>query len=286
MTEPTYVGPFRVPAGDPILPLVQEADALLDARFRPERGWFTIQSTKRPARAPKWSWGLRAQRSLWVNPRRNRLEKLYVILHEYAHGWDGRYGTPAMRQAISALMGTKLAWGGGYYKANDAGKVTSNRPLEGFADAFAKAMAKGLFDGLLVRTYTTNVSPAQYPAFLAAIAQLDKGGPAVADGPFPATPPSPTPESVRVPRHRFAYLRAWPGWAAPVIRVVGFGGQIATARGRIGAAWRGADGRPGAWWFRVVAVAGRSIQPALWVPGSEVKRPAATSPASSNQTNG
>lgn len=278
--EPTFVGPFKVPAGDPVLPLVQEANGMLDARFRPDSGWFTIQSTKKPVRAPKWAWGFRAARSLWVNPRRNRLEKLYVILHEYAHGWDGRYGTPAMRDAVKRLMGTTLAWSGGHYTEKG-----SNRPLEGFADAFAKANAAGAFDGLLRGFYKSNVASSAYPTFLASVAQTDKGGPPVGADPFPQLP-TPTPEQLQVPLHRFAYLRAWPGFAAPIIRRVGFGGQIETAHGRTGAAWSTADGRRGSWWFRVRAVAGRSIEPALWVPAGEVKPLVSRSPTRRRRSNG
>lgn len=257
------IGPFTVEDGTP----AEEARVELVASRIPaaiaskdQAGRQKVYFHSRPAGAPSWAWGYQPTRGrVWINPGMDPDKQLYTIAHEYFHGWESRNANAAMRSAIKGLAGSNVGWDGGYYT-----QAGSNRPAEFAADAFARALGFG--GGLLPGFYDTNIPPSAYSQLFATMA----GGGASASDPFlqPRTP-----ARVRLPRHRSASLHAWPNSQGPTIRRVASGGRIQIAHGRTGGFMTAPDGDSSAWWFRAVAVNGRSIEPALWVSAIEVRRP-------------
>lgn len=270
------VGPFTIEDGSPaeIERVKAVAARIPPAMAASDAGRQKVFFHKRPRKAPSWAWGYQPTKGrVWINPAETVDKQLYTIAHEYFHGWEDRHATPALRNALRALMGTDTAWGGGSYT-----KHKSSRPSEAAADSFARSIGFG--KGLLPGFYTLSVPAAAHGAFLATLLggaarsttpKQDKaGGGAVAPNPLPTQRRRRSPEPDHRPRRRIASLRPWPGQAAPVTRQVAFGGQIATGRGLTGGAYE-VNGRHGSWWLEVVAVDGQWIAPPLWVPALELQ---------------
>lgn len=192
----------------------------------------------------------------------------YTIAHEYDHGWMGRHGTPAMQAAIMAAMPATAAtsWRGGHYTAS-----SSNRPAEGAADSFAKAL--GLGGGVLPTFYSE--ARVNGPQLLA-----------IMSGGRGTTVPDPKPRKARTMDHvvtgEGAHLRNNPDLAASVVVTLPSGSQIATGLTRSGSDAE-VNGQHSNQWLEVLAVAGSPCQPPLWV-SELVIRPLESSPTTSRPT--
>lgn len=239
-------------------------DPAVLVRLRP--GSIDLVSGPAPRGVPTWAWGYswRARNGrrprVWINPNLDSDTKRYTIVHELGHQWIAKNGTRAMRRALKR------------YAIGQFGSDYKTQFGEWFAHNFARSVTGGSFNnvnwGLRIR-----IAPSNLPAFKGVM--LSTAG--TPDEDEPAWPPTgdpgggaPAPVPFPIPDHRArrrsAFLRSWPGLAAPVIRQVASGGRISTGRGRTGSATE-----HGSWWLEVVAVDGSWIEPALWVPGGEVR---------------
>lgn len=181
----TVLGPWRIPAADPLLPDAQKALTFLRPKvvdaFTP--GQVLLQSTLRPRQAPAWAWGY-APTLLenWVSTSHPFVIAGYTCNHELGHAFDSLYLTPSDRKALMLKMGVplpanvtdgqiNLQWRRGSY--TDKACYVAR---EGFADAFAKAQAQAPaspddpaangFRNVLPHFYKVNIAAADFPWFL------------------------------------------------------------------------------------------------------------------------
>ena len=150
----TVVGPFTVAAGatPEQVETVRSAVALIDSRIvgRDPAGRVKLSFGKPPEYKPgHTAWGYswrakpgRAARSI-INDGLNPARQTYTIVHEYAHQWDNRYGTPAMHEKLGADMVPPVPSGG--WKKGDY----TSRPSEVFADTAAESWTRGAITSML-----------------------------------------------------------------------------------------------------------------------------------------
>lgn len=266
------IGPFSAAGTTAQLAIVAQAVAAIDpAILAGERaGRIPLTFGVPPDWTPgKTALGFTSGSGIIINQRLGGGQAVPIILHEYAHKWFARFGTRALRRALMADMvpavPSTVTWGTGPYRS---------RPAEVAADTAVEAWTRGAVSSRLeaAEFWQRDYPDALIGKFLSLSLSLrgtpdqdepsplpmpDSGGDAAAPIPFQG--------SVWVPRRRLAFLRAWPGLAAPAIRRVVAGGRISTGRGVIGSAVREPDGSHSSSWLEVLAVNGRSIAPRLWV---------------------